>query len=229
LGGDGLKVVEPVPDLIPSAGEWHSFAMVYNGVNATLYYDGVEQNDAEATTGAFSTTRPIIFGAYDDLTGGWLNGLIDEVGWWNRTLSLSEIEQLHNSGNGITWTDEFGNPAVNYYVALPLGVLRFLNCSPDWENADSRPDGQTTTIAAINATNNGTATGNFIINLTGSLNNGWTIWASNDSLINNITLSTTAQTIWSNVNVNETKKIWLAANCSFISANPGQSISMQAV
>jgi len=227
--GDGLKVVEPVPDLIPSAGEWHSFAMVYNGVNATLYYDGVEQNDAEATTGAFSTTRPIIFGAYDDLTGGWLNGLIDEVGWWNRTLSLSEIEQLHNSGNGITWTDEFGNPAVNYYVALPLGVLRFLNCSPDWENADSRPDGQTTTIAAINATNNGTATGNFIINLTGSLNNGWTIWASNDSLINNITLSTTAQTIWSNVNVNETKKIWLAANCSFISANPGQSISMQAV
>ncbi len=104
--GLGPKVVEPVPDLIPSAGDWHSFAMVYNGVNATLYYDGVEQNDAEATTGAFSTTRPIVFGAYDDLTGGWLNGLIDEVGWWNRTLSLSEIEQLNNR---ITWTDEFGD------------------------------------------------------------------------------------------------------------------------
>ena len=115
---------------------------------------------------------------------------------------------------------------INYSVALPLGLIRFLGCSPDFENKDSRPDGQTSVIASINATNNGSAIGNFIINLTGTLNSGWTIWASNDSLSNNITLSTTAQTIWSNVAVSETKKIWLKANCSYITANPGQSISM---
>jgi hypothetical protein len=118
---------------------------------------------------------------------------------------------------------------INYSVALPLGVIRFLNCSPDHENADSRPIGQTASIAAINATNNGSATADFTINLTGALNTGWTIWASNDSLANNITLSTSAQTIWESVAVDETKKIWLAANCSYVSANPGQSITMWAV
>jgi hypothetical protein len=120
-----------------------------------------------------------------------------------------------------------GPADINYIVALSLGLIRFANCSPDSENADSRPIGQTTTIAAINATNNGSASGNFSINLTGSLNNNWSIWASNDTLSNNITLSTTAQTIWFDVAVDETKKIWLAANCSYVTANPGQSISMQ--
>jgi len=110
-----------------------------------------------------------------------------------------------------------------------LDLIRFQNCSPDFENPSSQPIGQTTTIAAINATNNGSATGDFTINLTGALNTGWDIWVSNDSWINNLTLSTTAQTIWSDVAVDETKKIWLAANCSFISANPGQSISMWAI
>lgn len=118
---------------------------------------------------------------------------------------------------------------VNYSVALPLNLIRFSNCSPDYENPDSRPVGQTSTIAAINATNNGSASGSFTINLTGTLNTGWTIWASNDSLSNNLTLSTTAQTIWSDVAIDETKKIWLAANCSKVSANPGQSITMWAV
>jgi hypothetical protein len=126
-------------------------------------------------------------------------------------------------------TTSSGYPDINYSVAVPLGVLRFLNCSPDWEDADSRPDGQTSTIAAINATNNGTLEGNFLINLTGALNTGWTIFASNDSLVHNLTLSTSAQTIWTGVAVNETKQIWLKANCSYVSSNAGQSISMWVV
>ncbi len=122
----------------------------------------------------------------------------------------------------------YGIPDIDYSVAIPLGLIRFLNCSPDFENPDARPDGQTAVIAAINATNNGSAPGSFSINLTGALNTGWTIWASNDSLVNNLTLSTSAQTIWSGVEIDETKKIWLAANCSYVSANPGQGITLWA-
>lgn len=167
-------------------------------------------------------------------------GYVEGVGWQVNvtTPAGAGLEDLFLNAtyNAITKNDTqsnainygaIGTPDINYTLNLP--TLRFLNCSPDWENADSRPDGQTSTLSAINATNNGTATGNFKINLTGSLNTGWTIYASNDSLVNNITLSTSAQTIWSDVGVGETKQIWLKANCSYVSANPGQSISLWAV
>jgi len=131
----------------------------------------------------------------------------EDINIWNHTIAVAE-------------------PEITYSVAVPLNLIRFGDCSPDFENADSRPIGQNAIVGAINATNTGGASGDFTINLTGALNTGWIIWASNDSLVHNITLSTTAQTIWSDVEVDETKKIWLAANCSFISSNPGQSITM---
>lgn len=85
------------------------------------------------------------------------------------------------------------------------------------------------TFPAINMINNGTATGNYSVNLTSALATGWTLWASNDSLVNNITLSTTAQRIWSNVGVNESKSMWLAANCSFVRSNPNASVAIWVV
>ncbi|MHA1191949.1 MAG: LamG domain-containing protein [Promethearchaeota archaeon] len=133
--------------------------------------------------------------------------IFGDINIWNHTIGVGEAD-------------------IDYSVAVPLDLIRFGNCSPDFENADSRPIGQDVIVGAINATNTGGATGDFTINLTGALNPGWTIWASNDSLVHNITLTTTAQTIWSDVTAGTTKKIWLAGNCSFISANPGQSISM---
>ncbi len=154
------------------------------------------------------------------------DGYIDEVAIWNRTITTSEISDLWNDGNGITYVAEFAAD-INLSVGLPNNIIRFNNCSPDWEESDSRPQGQTAVIAAINATNNGTSTGTFSINLTGTTNTGWIIFASNDSLVNNLTLSTTSQTIWTDVSVGETKRIWLTANCSFISVNPGVSIDMQ--
>lgn len=187
----------------------------------------------------------------DNFVWNWTSGsaAVDEFGYvagvgWQANVTVPVLDDgsydlfVNASYDGTAETDTETNavilgvggaPDINYSVALPNGVIRFLNCSPDFENPDSRPDGQTTTIASINATNNGTAEGSFTINLTGALNTGWTIWASNDSLVTNITLNTTAQTIWSGVSASETKQIWLAANCSFVSANPGQSISMWAV
>lgn len=71
--------------------------------------------------------------------------------------------------------------AVNYQIELPLAVLRFQNCSPDWENAYSIPSGQNETIASLNVTNNGVGTMDFFMNVTGALNTGWTIFASNST------------------------------------------------
>jgi hypothetical protein len=86
-----------------------------------------------------------------------------------------------------------------------------------------------TSLGSINLTNNWTEAVDIKLNLTGNLNTGWTIFASNDSLANNVTLETgTPKTLFSGVAVNESKVIWLKANCSYVSSNPGQSINIWA-
>lgn len=116
-----------------------------------------------------------------------------------------------------------------------VGSLKFLNCSPDWEFYPTAPSGQTSGTSSINATNNGTSTGDFQIKYIGSLNTGWTLFSCNDSSTDPdsdsdcITMSGAFQTIWGSVSVDDTKRVWLYGNCSYISANPGVTIDMQGV
>ena len=123
-----------------------------------------------------------------------------------------------------------GTADINYTTPLGLGFIRFTNCSPQWEWFPSVPNGQTASIASINATNNGSATGSFGIKLSGAANTNWTLFASNQSdLSQNITLTTSIQTIWANVAAGVTKQIWMYANCSYVSTNPGADIIMEII
>lgn len=126
---------------------------------------------------------------------------------------------------------EIGSSEFNY--SSNIGNIKFLNCSPDWEFYPTYPDGQTSSISAINTTNNGTIPGDFQIEYIGGLNTGWTLYSCNDSSANPnsdsdcITLSDSFQTILSNVPVDEVKRVWLYGNCSMIHSNPGVTVDMQ--
>jgi len=169
------------------------------------------------------------------------------AGYWAVNVSVPDLSfGLHNltiwanySGltNPVTDTE---NLSVNYTkgetnFTSNIGNIRFNNCSPDWEFYPSIPIGQTADISVINVTNNGTATDDFQIEYTGSINTGWTLFACNatsaadpqaDST-NCLTLSDSWQTIWSDIAVGLNKSVWLYANCSNVSANPGVNIDMR--
>ena len=124
--------------------------------------------------------------------------------------------------------EEAGGPSIDYSVILPLGFIRFLNCSPDFENPNSIPQGQSDIQNSINATNSGTGSADLQIRINQTAANGWTLFASNQSdLSQNITLSTSWQTIYSAVDDGLYRKIWLFANCSFINSNARTSIEMK--
>lgn len=165
-----------------------------------------------------------------------VNGISNGIYIWNCWVN----DTTGNSDFGASnWTINVSLPggvSINYSVALPSGIIRFLNCSPDWEFYPSKPNEQSSTVSAINATNNGTATGNFQIKYIGSLNTGWKLYSCNTSSetdpnadSNCLNLSSSYQTIWSSVTASSTKQIWMYANCSQVSANPGVTIDMQAV
>jgi hypothetical protein len=137
---------------------------------------------------------------------------------------------LNQTSEGYSDNFTLGYSDIDYNVILPLGFIRFLNCSPDFENPVSIPQGQNSTFNSINATNNGTVSSNLQIRINQTAATGWTLYASNQSdLSQNLTLSTSWQTIYGSVNDLLYRQVWLFANCSFINSNARTSIEMQAV
>lgn len=89
-------------------GVWAHLVVQYNGTAITLYENGVlvDSGVGAWNNAAFVTTRPIFFGGKLDGTEDY-SGKLDEIAFWNRTLSAAEVTQLYNAGAGITFTTNF--------------------------------------------------------------------------------------------------------------------------
>ena len=80
-------------------GNWHHFAAVFDyGVGITLYVDGAAVSQSyEGGYNSWSpltSSRPLKIGSMN--TTWYMNGLIDEVRLYNRTLSPGEIRQIYD-------------------------------------------------------------------------------------------------------------------------------------
>ena len=89
-----------------STSTWYHVVVTYdgsklaNGIN--IYIDGSNPSlfvNYDTFTGSSSNTIGLQFGRAA-LGGKYLNGILDEVGIWNRELTASEVTQLYNSGAG---------------------------------------------------------------------------------------------------------------------------------
>lgn len=77
---------------------WYHVALTYDGVNATLYLNGVREVSAPRT---YTTTLPgsMYLGSYGLTTETWA-GKMDEARIYNRTLNGAEISLLYNWAPG---------------------------------------------------------------------------------------------------------------------------------
>ena len=94
--------------MVPGIGEWHHFAVTFDGVSgqSAIYYDG-EKVDVSFTTPAgvgTADTGGFHIGSFRGGNGRFFEGLIDEVGIWNRVLRADEIAYLAE-GNAIPLPD----------------------------------------------------------------------------------------------------------------------------
>jgi hypothetical protein len=97
---------------------WYHVVSVKSGSNWTLYVN----NTSEATTTSFTisyTANDMSIGAAYDGFGVNANATIDEVGFWNKALTTTEISTLYNSGAGLSYP--FAGPNTN-----PAFLLNFL-------------------------------------------------------------------------------------------------------
>jgi hypothetical protein len=98
-----------------TTNRWTHIVVTYNGTpnitdSVKFYVNGTEITDK---TSPFSNINKlqegrllnlsIGYGSIDTSTVHHMNGSIDEVGLWNRTLNASEISDLYNGGAGISY------------------------------------------------------------------------------------------------------------------------------
>ncbi len=102
VGSDTAGDMLTVPQ--PSVGVWTHVAAVFRG-GATLeiFYNGTSQgNKPTAVASIGATVEPLYIGKYN---GYEFDGTIDEVRVYNRTLSVTEIQEHYSAGTG-----QYGRP-----------------------------------------------------------------------------------------------------------------------
>ncbi len=99
---DGEDVINSTS---PPSGSYEHIVVtrLANGT-LTMYIDSVAQIDVETSTGETGNTV-LVIGATDGPETEF-NGEIDELGFWNRSISQAEIDELYNSGTGITYSSD---------------------------------------------------------------------------------------------------------------------------
>ena len=79
-------------------GVWTHIAVTYDGANMKIYLNDVVKGSAAAVGDVGDGTGTLYLGYSPAVTAGeaYFNGLLDEVGWYNRTLSAAEVGILAN-------------------------------------------------------------------------------------------------------------------------------------
>jgi len=119
--GGTLRIATATPGSMTDGG-WHHVVVhsLYAGngdTNATIWVDGVKGGSANISQ-AFDVANPVMFmlsAPYSPGNDAW-EGLIDEVGLWNVSLSESDIADLYNGGKGLEQGD---SPAPTVTLSIP--------------------------------------------------------------------------------------------------------------
>ena len=97
-------------------GSWSFLCVVReDAANTTFYYNGYQDSTFVSKSIAHKNNDVRLGNA--DFGGVDWDGLIDEVGMWNRTLSAAEITELWNSGSGFSYP--FGGVTREIFLVSP--------------------------------------------------------------------------------------------------------------
>jgi hypothetical protein len=111
-----------------SVGSWYHIVVTYNEAsgNMQIWVNNVLEDETETGDAAvFSGTYDygLMFGGALDSGGNFaypLQGTEDEIGIWNRTLSIGDIAQLYNSGSGLNYSTTSIPSSISVTLDAPI-------------------------------------------------------------------------------------------------------------
>jgi len=107
-----------------TVGVWAHVVGVYDGAYVRMYIDGVEVGTASALTGNLtSTTHDLTIARLGIGNYYYYDGLMDEVGIWERGLSPTEVLELYNSGDGLAYIYTRDVPTVTLDSPINASII----------------------------------------------------------------------------------------------------------
>jgi len=109
-----LQWVDVTGSTTLSNGTWYHIVVTFDTTDRMRIYLNSSQDgfNSNTTGNPVSLTRKFDIGMRNRPADFFTDGVIDEVGWWHKALSTSEISDLYNSGAGIPY-DAGGGGVVN--------------------------------------------------------------------------------------------------------------------
>jgi len=130
--------------------QWNHYALTYDGVVSTLYFNGASINSDTTATGNILYPNVIKIAIARD-ADNYFGGLIDEVRIYNRALSADEVQRLYNLGRprlGVSPKNRLTNGLVGYWTFDGNDMVpNVLDVSGQGNHGDIV--GQTSTTTAI--------------------------------------------------------------------------------
>lgn len=95
-----------------TTNKWYYVVHTWNGTGWQVFIDG-QLNSTAAYTKIPSSGGTLFKIGYSDGTEARFRGLIDEMSFWNRTLTSTEVSNLYNTGSGVTYPLNFNQLVLN--------------------------------------------------------------------------------------------------------------------
>ena len=115
-GNSTVRAIESTHGM--TKNKWYHIVVTFDTDTDTVgfYINGTLQTTSVADNTLESSGTPK-FGRATGAAEKWFQGKIDEIGFWSRTLSASEVSDLYNGGEGLTY--------------VPTGIIISLNSPTD--------------------------------------------------------------------------------------------------
>jgi hypothetical protein len=124
--GNGSNWVSSDPFFL-TADMWNHIVIIKDGNRFLIYANGTLLSNATGQNLAnFTSTKNLTIGRYPDIaTRNWF-GDIDELGFWNRSLTSFEVSLLYNAGASLLYPFNDTPPSI-----LPSYTIRNVQTPPD--------------------------------------------------------------------------------------------------
>ena len=123
-------------NVYPVAGTWYHVVVTYDGSNVKLYVNNSLTNNATGNLSGTldtNTTDMTMLGTYSNTQLS--DAVIDECGFWSRALTSTEVGELYNSGDGLTYPFTTGvNMKVNIGDSWKSVVAIKINVGDSWKD-----------------------------------------------------------------------------------------------
>jgi len=150
-------------DLINDS-EWHHLVGVRNSTHVYIFMDGkLKDSTADGSMNLLNVETPVTVGGSTCSSPKYINGTIDEVAIWNRSLSAQEVLNLYDKGRWklVSVNESLSNGAnINYNLtSMPLSVQEGMVLLMHFDNDSSVGENDTHVYDWSGLGNNGTIVG----------------------------------------------------------------------